>query len=132
MPTARYNMPLDIDDLGNELNELYNNMMDDDDNMSELSADNGDETVYVKNETDVVDATGLSCPICYNEFKADDVIAMFGCNFMHFMCAECMSQTTTDDACHLCRTPVTSVQVFKCVTFDKGEGTAEDPVVIND
>ena len=122
-------MPLDIDDLGNELNELYNNMMDDD-NMSELS--NGDETVYVKNETDVVDATGLSCPICYNDFKADDVIAMFGCNFMHFMCAECMSQTTTDDACHLCRTPVTSVQIFKCVMFDKGEGTAEDPVVIND
>lgn len=103
---------------------------DDDDDLSELSGD--DDTVYVSNESDVVDATGLDCPICYDKFEKDDVITMFGCNFMHFACVDCAHRMSTGDVCHICRSPVTSVQTFKCVTFDKGEGTAEDPVVVND
>ena len=118
-------MPLDIDDLGN--------LMHGDD---ESDDDNGEDTLGVdvvglRNDNDIIDVTGLDCPVCYEQFKDKDEIVMFGCSFSHFLCLSCARQWNIRDVCHMCRAPVTTLQIFKGHTFIKGEGTTEDPIVID-
>lgn len=103
------------------------------DTFEEMPGDNNEpDMVGVTSDHDIVDATELECPVCYNGFKNNDKIVLFGCNFSHYVCLDCARQFDIGAACHLCRTPVTSAQEFTCQIFDKGEGTREDPIVINE
>lgn len=99
---------------------------------NETGGNDDDSMVGVRGGNDIVDATELECPVCYNAFKDNDNIVLFGCNFSHYVCSDCASRFSLGSVCHLCRTPVTSVQVFKCQIFNKGGGTREDPIVINE
>lgn len=98
---------------------------------SESDFDDDVDIVGTSGGNDIVDVTGLGCPICFEDFKDNQDIVLFGCERPHYLCKPCAVRFNEGDSCHYCRTLVTAVHVFKGKFFDKGEGTAEDPIVIS-
>lgn len=90
------------------------------------------EAVVVTNNNDVIDVTGLDCPVCFTEFKTDQVVIMFGCSLSHFLCLRCAGRFEVGGPCHFCRAPIDQIHIFKGEVFNKGEGTQADPIIIND
>lgn len=115
--------------LRNWLDGVYDS--DDDEEMEEDDV-TGLEIVGVSGPNDVIDVTDLECPICFNGFKDGQEVAMFGCDFKHYLCLPCARRWDIGDNCHMCRTVVTEVHTFTGMTFNKGVGTNEDPITISD